>query len=65
MAKLELSQEEREQLESTVRRRRVARSDALKARVILLAADGQSNTEIVRRTGLSAPTVGKWRSRLP
>ena len=63
MAKLELSQEEREQLESTVRRRRVARSDALKARVILLAADGQSNTEIVRRTGLSAPTVGKWRSR--
>jgi transposase len=63
LTKLELSKEERERLEKIVGRRRVAQAEAQRARVILLAAEGCSNLEIVERTGLSAPTVGKWRQR--
>lgn len=63
IAEIKLSKQERVELESTLRRRRVAQSDALRAKVILLAAEGNASTEIMRRTGLSAPTVGKWRAR--
>ena len=37
--------------------------DALRARIILGASEGLSNTEIARREKVSLPTVGKWRSR--
>jgi Transposase and inactivated derivatives len=37
--------------------------DALRARIILEASGGLSNTEIARRERVSLPTVGKWRSR--
>ena len=37
--------------------------DAERARIILGAAEGLSNTEIARRERVSLPTVGKWRSR--
>jgi transposase len=63
LPELKLSKEERQQLESILRRRRVAQADAKRAKVIMLAAEGCSNTEILRRTGLSAHTVGKWRRR--
>jgi transposase len=63
IAPLKLSKAEREQLQRTVRRRRVAQADAARAKVVLLASEGHSNTAIVARTGLSAPTVGKWRQR--
>ena len=36
---------------------------SLRARVVLLASAGVPNVEIGRRTGLSGPTVLKWRSR--
>jgi putative transposase len=36
---------------------------ARRAQIILLAADGMSNTTIARRIGLSRPTVGLWRKR--
>jgi Homeodomain-like domain len=36
---------------------------AQRARIILLAAEGVSNTEISRRVGVSRPTVIGWRQR--
>ena len=36
---------------------------AQRARIILLAADGVSNTEIATRVGVSRPTVTSWRAR--
>jgi len=60
---LTLTPAERSQLEGVLRRRQVARADAQRAKVILLAADGHSNKEIVARTQLSEPTVCKWRKR--
>lgn len=63
MAKLELTAVEKQALQQTVRRRGAGHLEVLRARVILWAAEGLSNTEIVRRTRLSAPTVGKWRQR--
>lgn len=58
-----LSAEERSHLQSVLRRRQTARADAQRAKVILMAADGHSNKEIVAYTGLSQPTVCKWRKR--
>jgi DNA-binding CsgD family transcriptional regulator len=34
-----------------------------RARLLLLAAEGASNTEIAERLGISRPTVIAWRSR--
>jgi transposase len=36
---------------------------ARRARIVLLAADGLSNTEIAQRVGVSRPTVISWRDR--
>lgn len=63
LATLELTPAEKLALQHTVRRRSAGHRDVQRAKVILLAAQGCSNTEIVRRTHLSAPTIGKWRRR--
>src|SRR5690349_15373352 len=63
LSKLELTSGEKQSLQQTVRRRGAGHLEVLRAKVILWAAEGLSNTEIVRRTNLSAPTVGKWRQR--
>jgi DNA-binding NarL/FixJ family response regulator len=34
-----------------------------RAKILLLAAEGVSNTEIAERLGISCPTVIAWRSR--
>jgi len=60
---IELTAQERAELENVLRRRQVTRADAQRAKVILMAADGHSNQEITVRTGLSGPTVWKWRKR--
>jgi transposase len=36
---------------------------AQRARIVLLAGDGHSNTEIATRVGVSRPTVIQWRDR--
>jgi transposase len=38
----------------------VMAGSAQRARIVLLAADGVSNTEIASRTGVSRPTVIAW-----
>jgi transposase len=50
-------------LEAWARRRTSAQALALRSRIVLLAAEGLSNTEIARRLGISRPPVTKWRSR--
>ena len=60
---IDLTSAEREQLESMLRRRRIAKADAQRAQVILLAAEGATGKEIEARTGLSGPTIVKWRQR--
>jgi transposase len=60
---IELSEEERAQLESWARRHTSAQALALRSRVVLLAAEGLNNTEIAERLGVHRPMVRKWRGR--
>jgi transposase len=60
---IELMQEEREALEGLAGRRRTAQGLALRARIVLLCAQGLSNQEVAARLRISRPTVGKWRRR--
>jgi transposase len=43
--------------------RRIARSRALRARIILHCHQGRSNREVARRMGITVQTVCKWRQR--
>ena len=60
---VELSDHERARLEAWVQRRSSAQALALRARIVLLAGDGLTNTEIAARLGIDHATVRKWRSR--
>jgi transposase len=60
---IELTDEERVQLEAWARRRTSAQALALRSRIVLLAAEGRNNTEIAERLGVHRPMVRKWRSR--
>src|SRR3954468_18191483 len=60
---IELTDDERVQLEAWARRRTSAQALALRSRIVLLAADGLNNTEIVQRLGVHRPMVRKWRGR--
>jgi transposase len=60
---IELSDEEREVLEGWARRPTSAQALALRSRIVLAAAEGDSNTGIARRLGITRPTVTKWRGR--
>jgi transposase len=60
---LGLSEAERSELEGWARRRKTAQALALRARIVLRAADGLSNTAIAAELATSKHTVGKWRER--
>ena len=61
--RIELADSERSELEMRVRRRKVARADAMRAEIVLLAADGMNNCEIAHELGISRLTAGLWRNR--
>ena len=61
--KLELTDEERKELESYARRRTTAQALALRARIVLRCADDGSNTEIGVEMKVSRDTVARWRTR--
>ena len=63
IAPLRLRYGDREKLVSLTRSSTVTAGVAQRARIVLLAADGVSNTEIASRTGVSRPTVIAWRAR--
>ncbi len=58
-----LSPGDRESLESTARRLKASLRDVQRAQIVLAAADGLENVEIVGRVGVDVNTVSKWRKR--
>ena len=60
---LTLSDEQREQLQGLARSRSLPSGLVDRVRIVLMAAEGESNKAISTRLGLSEPTVGKWRKR--
>jgi transposase len=60
---LELTDDEREQLQRWARRRSSAQALAMRSRIVLACAEGLSNTAVAAQLGVSAPMVGKWRAR--
>jgi transposase len=62
-AAIVLSVQDRVELEMRVRRRKIARADALRAQIVLLAGDGMNNCAIAEELGVSRLTVGTWRRR--
>jgi transposase len=62
-APLPLREGDRGRLEALARSTSVRPSVAHRARIVLMSAEGLTNTEIARRTGSSRPTVISWRNR--
>src|SRR6266704_1664332 len=62
-AEVQLSEEERNELEAMVRRHNTPQQLAKRGRMILAAAEGKRNAEIARELGVSVDTVRSWRGR--
>ena len=60
---IELSGEERAELERRIACYTLPHKVVQRAKMILYAADGQSNAEIARRLEAAADVVGRWRKR--
>jgi transposase len=60
---IELSVEERAELERLARARLTAQALAMRARIVLAAAGGATNVRIAERLGVFKSTVGRWRER--
>ncbi len=60
---VELSPEERQGLETLVRRHSTPQQVALRGRIILGAAAGLNNCQVARQVGLEVDTVRRWRNR--
>ena len=58
-----LTDEERRCLQETTRRDTSPYFDVVRAKVVLLAAEGLENTQIAARLGLPQQIVSKWRKR--
>ena len=61
---VELSKEERDSLGALIRRSTAAQRDVERAKVALMAREGQTTSAIASTLGLSRPTVTLWRDRL-
>ena len=60
-ATIQLSDEEERELRAVSRTPSVSQQRALRARIVLRAAEGATNTQIAAEAGVSLPTVGLWR----
>lgn len=58
-----LSDVEQTELQSRARRRSIRAGDSLRARVVLLLAEGRSYAEIEQRLGCSEMVIRRWRAR--
>jgi transposase len=62
-AALEVTAEERADLERYARGRTTAQALAFRARIVLLCASGKTNTQVAREVKADLGVVGKWRKR--
>src|SRR5260370_17620069 len=62
-AELILTSEQQEQLNAMAASRSLAAGLVMRARIILMSAEGHSNLTIATRLRLSQATVGQWRRR--
>jgi hypothetical protein len=60
---IRLSEEERRVLEQRARKHTFPYRDVMRARMILLAAEGQENKAIAEHLRVPRPKVSKWRKR--
>ena len=58
-----LTEDERAQLESWARQRTGAAGVATRSRIVLAAAEGQTNSAVAERMGIARSTVAMWRDR--
>ena len=63
--RIELSVEQRRVLEGWVRASSTEQRLVVRARIVLLAAQGRSNEEIARELGVVRQTAAKWRETVP
>src|SRR6201997_3272620 len=63
LAPLVLSEDERRTLENWAKRRSSAQGLALRARIVLACAQGDSNLAVAARLGVNRKTVTRWRAR--
>jgi transposase len=60
---IKLTDEVRQGLEKLVRRHNAPQQVALRGRIVLAAADGQNNSQIAKKLGISVPMARLWRNR--
>jgi transposase len=60
---IELSDQERTVLEARARRYTLPHRDVVRARIVLMAAEGLDNDEIATRLDTRREVVSKWRKR--
>ena len=60
---LYLGPADRAELQALLSNRNTPRKLAWRAEIVLVTADGQGTVEIMRRTGMSKPTVWRWQAR--
>ena len=63
LAPLDLTESDREQLESIANSRSLPHGLVRRAEIVLLAADGWPNEAVAAAVGVTRATVGKWRQR--
>lgn len=60
---IDLTPEEREILKSRTRQYTLPYRDVIRAKLVLLAAEGRQNNEIAEVLDMPRPVVSKWRER--
>jgi len=60
---LKLNREERRELEARARKYTLPYRDVVRAKIVLMAADGLDNDEIAARLDTRREIVSKWRKR--
>jgi len=58
---IDLTVQDRQELEALVGRRRAEQRMVIRARIVLAAAEGRQNALIAERLGVALNTVIKWR----
>ncbi len=62
---LAMTGEQRQTLEAWARATNTPQGIALRAKIVLVAADGSANNRITKELGTTRPTVILWRERFP